>query len=141
MPRSAVSSLVVVALGSILGVSELGAQVTSAGKASGDVVLNAHLAEADVNKPIGLVDRETRKVLSDLGFVVVDDSRTETATMVAFDARADSRLVTIELYRVTPNVTKLRVTSVRASQSRNSTLTFDTSLALAIARQIKASLL
>ena len=84
-----------------------------AGAAAGGaaIVLNDQNAEAEIPGSLEVVDGRAKRVLRDMGLLMVDAAAEDKATEFEYEARNGDRVVHVKLERISPTVTKVAISS------------------------------
>src|SRR5690349_13976870 len=96
------------------------------------IVMNDQNAEADVAGSLPEVDGRAKRVLRDMGLLMVDAAVEDRATEFEYEARNGDRVVHIKLERRSPTVTKVAVSS-----RVGTTLNYDVSHARMVLERIQ----
>ena len=96
------------------------------------IVLNDQNAEADVAGSLVEVDGKAKRVLREMGLLMVDAAEEDKATEFEYEARNGDRVVHVKLERRSPTVTKLSVSS-----RVGTTLNYDVSHARMVVERIQ----
>lgn len=109
------------------------ANVAAAGAAgAAAIVVNDQNAEADIPGTVVEVDGRAKRVLREMGLLMVDAAMEDNATEWEYEARSGERVVHVKLERRSPTVTKLSVSS-----RVGTTLNYDVSHARMVVERIR----
>ncbi|MBW3628300.1 MAG: hypothetical protein KY464_03285 [Gemmatimonadetes bacterium] len=128
-----IASLALVAGLGTAGGCRTAANTAAAGAAgAAAIVLNDQNAEAEIAGSLADVDGRAKRVLRDMGLLMVDAAMEDNATEWEYEARSGERVVHIKLERRSPTVTKLSVSS-----RVGTTLNYDVSHARMVVERIR----
>jgi hypothetical protein len=96
------------------------------------IVLNDQNAEAEIAGTLVEVDGRAKRVLREMGLLMVDAAEEDRATEFEYEARNGDRVVHVKLERRSPSVTKLSVSS-----RVGTTLNYDVSHARMVVERIQ----
>ena len=109
--RLAASLALATALSSAAGCGRAATGAAAAVSGAAAVVLNDQNAEAEVAGSLAEVDGRAKRVLRDMGLLLVDAAAEDNATEYEYEARSGDRVVHVKLERRTATTTKLAVSS------------------------------
>lgn len=130
---TAVASLALAAsLGTAAGCRSAAATAVAAGVAGAAIVLNDQNAEAELPGSLREVDGRAKRVLREMGLLMVDAAAEDNATELEYEARSGERVVHLKFERRTANTTKLSISS-----RVGTTLNYDVSHARMVLERIQ----
>ena len=125
-----------VALTAVLGTTAAcrsASTVAAAGVAgAAAIIMNDQNAEAEIAGSLVEVDGRAKRVLREMGLLMVDAAEEDKATEFEYEARNGDRVVHVKLERRSPTVTKLSVSS-----RVGTTLNYDVSHARMVVERIQ----
>ena len=131
--NATVASLALIAaFGSAAGCRSTAATVAGGMAGAAAIVLNDQNAEAEIAGSFAEVDGRAKRVLRDLGLLMVDAAAEDRATEFEYEARKGDRVVHVKLERISPTVTKVAVSS-----RVGTTLNYDVSHARMVVERIE----
>ena len=131
--RIVASLALTAALGSVAGCRSAATAAAAGGVAgAAAIVLNDQNAEAEIAGSLSDVDGRAKRVLREMGLLLMDAAAEDNATEYEYEARSGDRVVHVKLERRTPSVTKLSVSS-----RLGTTLNYDVSHARMVVERIQ----
>ena len=119
-------------LGSAAGCRSAAATAAAAGVAGAAIVLSDQNAEAELQGTLREVDGRAKRVLREMGLLMVDAAAEDNATELEYEARSGDRVVHLKFERRTANTTKLSISS-----RVGTTLDYDVSHARMVLERIR----